>query len=102
MDARIAAQYGIQASELPALNASIAATSLKLDAITVEANALLAAAALSKTKANQSTLDALNAKRYLTVAAGVASVRKVLSTPSWVNMRGYVNQQFRNTAQVIH
>jgi len=100
-EALIAAQYGIQVSELPALNATLVRTSQTLDALEAQANGLLKAAAASNKMADQAALDALNAKRYLTVVSGIASMRKVLSASSWINMRGYINNQFRSTTQVI-
>ena len=100
-EALVAAQYGIQVSELPALSAALVKTSQTLEALDSQATGLLKSAAVSNKKADQGALDALNAKRYLTVVSGIESMRKVLSATSWVNMRSYINGQFRNSTQVI-
>jgi hypothetical protein len=102
LDASLAAQYNITVAELAPLSIAIAATSLQLDAIEAEAKALFAATRLLNKTPDQKVLDALNSKRYLTVIAGIVSAKKTLSPTSWINIRGYINNEFRNTTQVIH
>ena len=101
MDAQIAAQYGVKVSELPALNAAITSTSNKLAAVENQADALFRASAARNQKPDQSKLDALNAQRYLTVISGIAAIRKTVEPASWTNLRGYINNHFRNATQVI-
>ena len=100
-DARLAAQYNITISELAPLNSLIAATTVKLNAIDAEAKALYDQANRTKTALPQAKLNDLNARRYLTVMAGVSSMRKTLSAPSWNNMRGFINNEFRNTTHAV-
>ena len=101
-EARLAAQYNINISELAPLNATIAAISLKLDKIDAEAKALLDESHRSKTQPSQTKIDDLQARRYLVVMGGVAAVRRTLAPSSWSNIRSYINQQFRATTQVLH
>lgn len=97
----MAAQYKISVAELAALNKVAASTSQQLDAIDAQAKGILQAASHSSAAPIQAKLDDINARRYRTVAAGVLAIRKSLSLASWINVRTFINNDFRNTTQVL-
>ena len=100
-DASLAAQYKITVAELAIVNKVIATASQKLDSIEAEGRGLIEAASHSNAKPLQSKIDDLNTRRYLTVVAGIAAIRRSLPAKSWTNLRAYINNQYRNTTQVL-
>ena len=100
-DAAVAAKYKITVAELATLNRFITSTAQKLDVIEAEAKGLLKASNNSPAAPLQVKLDDINSRRYRTVIAGLAAIRKSLPPTSWNNVRAFINNEFRNSTLVI-
>ena len=97
----MATQYKISVAQLAALNKIATTTSFKLDAIEAEAKGLFEAASHSSAAPLQAKIDDLNARRYRSVIAGVTAARKALSPASWTNLHAFINNEYRNTTQMV-